>query len=102
MRGRIDLFSDNVLGPVVIEGYRLANSVYEPIAPDASARLWSQTLSLYLGIHDGQLRYFSESGDLIPTPQEYAAHTVLLAQTAEQRALQLERQLREMGVDPDL
>lgn len=90
------------------EGYRLMNGVYEAIKPNESGQLWSQTLSLYLGIHEGQFRYFLKNGELVPTPEEYAAQTELLAQSAQQEIQTTQRkldrlaaQLRALGVEPD-
>lgn len=55
---------------------------------------WSEVLGLFLGVQDGQLRYFTESGELVPTPQEAAAQ-------AEARSRRLAEQLRALGVEPD-
>ncbi|MEL7332404.1 MAG: Uma2 family endonuclease, partial [Cyanobacteria bacterium J06560_2] len=38
------------------EGYRLMGNTYEEIIPDESGYLWSQSLSLYLGVYQEQLR----------------------------------------------
>ncbi|MDK2413320.1 Uma2 family endonuclease, partial [Aphanizomenon sp. PH219] len=49
--------------------------------------LWSEQLNLYLGIHEGLLRYFTPEGKLVLTPEE----------TAERLAAKL----RELNIDPD-
>lgn len=76
------------------EGYRLVGQHYEAIAPNEIGWRWSEVLGLFLGVQDGQLRYFTESGELVPTPQEAAAQ-------AEARSRRLAEQLRALGVEPD-
>jgi len=83
-----------------LEGYRLVNQTYEAIAPNEIG-LWSQVLGLYLGVQGDQLRYFSVSGELIPTPAEAAQQEKILTEQAESRAEQLAEKLRRLGVDPD-
>ncbi len=78
-----------------LAGFRLTNQQYHPIAPTASGQYWSETLSLYLGIHAGQLRYFTGEGDLVPSPAEVAVQ-------AQQRAEHLAQQLRSLGIEPDV
>ncbi|NJL42772.1 MAG: Uma2 family endonuclease [Pseudanabaena sp. SU_2_4] len=51
-------------------GFHLVNGRYEAIAPTETGWLWSEQLGLYLGIHEQQLRWFSEQGQLIPLPEE--------------------------------
>jgi Uma2 family endonuclease len=69
-------------------GYRLVNQQYEPIPEIESGWLWSQSLGLYLGIQAGMLRYFTEAGNLVLSPE---------------KALQrLTEQLRALGVEPNL
>ncbi|MGB3788397.1 MAG: Uma2 family endonuclease [Phormidesmis sp.] len=76
------------------EGYRLVNRHYEPIAADHSGRLWSEVLGLYLGEHQGNLRYFFENGELVPTLQEATAAALSDARQAqsEVECAQLEAQ----------
>jgi Uma2 family endonuclease len=89
-------------------GYRLAGQHYVEISPVAEGRLWSEVLSLYLGVQNNTLRYFQPSGELVPTPEE-AAETAQLqaqqaqaqAQQAEDRAALLAEQLKALGVDPE-
>jgi Uma2 family endonuclease len=109
-------------------GLRMVGNRYQEI-PWQQQRLWSEVLELYLGVLDGQLRYWQADGELVPTPQEAAARSmedaarsaedaarsaedaVLAQQTAdmarrnEEAALQkverLEAKLRELAVDPD-
>ncbi|MBE9260434.1 Uma2 family endonuclease, partial [Dolichospermum sp. LEGE 00246] len=61
---------------------------YRPITPNAQGWLWSEALGFFLGIHNGQLRYFSLEGAIIPTPQESAKDEMLKANQAIQIAKQ--------------
>lgn len=89
-------------------GYRLVNQRYEAIAPNAAGLLWSQVLGLYLGITQGELRYFLASGELVPTPKEAATQSQAQAQQAqaqaqqaESRANRLAEQLQALGIEPE-
>ncbi len=75
-------------------GLRLEGGRYLEIPADEHGRRWSRVLELSLGIHEGQLRYFTEAGDLVPTPQE-------AEEEQRRRAEALAARLRELGVDPD-
>jgi len=68
-------------------GFHLVDGQYQPLEPNAQGHLWSQQLGLYLGIHQGLLRFFTTAGNLVPTPEE----------TAEKLAAKL----RELNIDPD-
>jgi len=90
-----------------LEGYRLVDQVYEAIEP-CETGLWSQVLGLYLGVRENQLRYFSENGDLIPTPAEAAQQEKAQvqkeraqAQQATLRAERLAAQLERLGIEPE-
>ena len=97
------------------EGYRLMNGVYEAIVPSKSGYLWSQSLSLYLGVYQEQLRYFQVDGALVLTPGEYGEQSILqaeaerqvaeaerqVAEAERQRADKLAEQLRKLGVEPE-
>jgi hypothetical protein len=63
--------------------------------------LWSQQLELFLGIHQRQLRFFSASGELVPTPEESADSERQQKEVAQQRADRLAAKLRELNIDPD-
>jgi Uma2 family endonuclease len=103
-------------------GFRLINQQYEPILATPMGHLWSEVLGLFLGICDGQLRYFLPSGELVPTPQEAAQQAQIEAQQAQieaqqaqaevqqaqieaqqaaERAARLAQRLRELGIDPE-
>ncbi len=86
---------------------------YQAIEPTDRGWLWSDLLGLFLGIYQQQLRYFTESGELVPTPQESARQERLakeqerlakeqerLAKEREQRrAEKLAQKLRELGIN---
>jgi Uma2 family endonuclease len=75
-------------------GFILLGGTYQPIEPNPQGLLWSQQLSLYFGVHENKLRYFTAEGQLIPTPEE-------VAEQATQRADRLAAKLRELNIDPD-
>lgn len=77
-----------------IAGFRLVGQTYEPIVPTTSGWLWSETLTLYLGIYNQQLRYFNSEGELVLSPQE-------AAERAQQQAERLAAQLRSLGIEPE-
>ncbi|MEE3718288.1 Uma2 family endonuclease [Tumidithrix elongata RA019] len=97
------------------EGYQLVVGQYEPIVANAEGRLWSQELQLFLGVHEGQVRFFMPSGDLVLTPQESALLVAEQAEQAQQEAKlaqqeaeaerkqreKLAAKLRELNIDPD-
>ncbi len=97
-------------------GYRLVNQQYELIVANESDWLWSHSLGLYLGIQAGMLRYFTETGALVLSPEEAAEQAQQQtqqakieaeqaqqqAQQAEARAALLAEQLRALGIEPDL
>lgn len=84
-----------------LAGFILVGGRYQPIEPNQQGFLWSQQLDLHLGIHENQLRYFTASGVLVPTPEESAQQESQRAQEATQRAEFLAAKLRELNIDPD-
>ncbi|MBH8563036.1 Uma2 family endonuclease [Nostoc sp. CENA67] len=70
-------------------GFILMGGRYESIEANPQGLLWSQQLSLYLGVHENQLRYFTAEGTLIPTPEQMAEWE---AQRAEQEAQRAEQE----------
>ena len=103
-------------------GFYLTNGQYQSLEPNEKGYLWSEQLGLYLGVHDGLLRYFTSQGELLPTPEETATaadersaaaneRAELEAQRAEleaqrataadKRAKRLAAKLRELNIDPD-
>ena len=89
-------------------GQVLVRGRYQPIEPNQQGHLWSEALSLFLGIHEETLRFFNAEGQLIPTPEETARQAIHQAQQAVNQAHQaasradrLAAKLRELGVDPE-
>ncbi|MFN6500661.1 MAG: Uma2 family endonuclease [Nostoc sp. DedQUE01] len=77
-------------GPKNLEfaGFILVGGTYQPIEPNPQGLLWSQQLSLYLGVYEQKLRYFTAEGVLIPTPEEVAEQEKQYAEQEKQRAEQ--------------
>ncbi|MFM5980417.1 MAG: Uma2 family endonuclease [Sphaerospermopsis kisseleviana] len=96
-------------------GFYLTNGQYQPLEPNEKGYLWSEQLGLYLGVHEGLLRYFTPEGDLVPTPEETAEEETKKAVQADARAKQeskraaqadaraerLAAKLRELNIDPE-
>jgi Uma2 family endonuclease len=74
-----------------LAGFRLLEGKYQPIEPTEAGWLWSQELGLYLGVYEGQLRYFTSEGELVPTPEEYAKKVDQKAQLAQKKVRELEQ-----------
>ncbi|MDQ2097515.1 MAG: Uma2 family endonuclease, partial [Tychonema bourrellyi B0820] len=74
---------------------------YQPLPENSSGHLWSQQLNLFLGIHQKKLRFFTASGELVPTPEESADFERQQKEFAQQRADRLAAKLRELNIDPD-
>ena len=117
------------LDTLKFSGYVLLRGRYQPIESNQQGYLWSEELSLFLGIHDATLRFFDAEGQLVPTPEEAAQQAIHQTQQAVTQAQQAERQaqqakhlaqqaerqaqraelradrlaakLRELGVDPE-
>lgn len=81
-------------------GFTLNNGRYEPIPPTEQGWLWSEQLGLFLGVHNEQLRWWTEQGELIPLPEEQVQQAKEQAERECQRAERLERLLRAHGLDP--
>ncbi|MFN6365102.1 MAG: Uma2 family endonuclease [Aphanizomenon sp.] len=96
-------------------GFNLISGKYQPLHPNEKGHLWSEELGLYLGIHEGLLRYFTSSGVLVPTPEESAEMEATRAEIEAKRAeieaekakisneksQRLAAKLRELNIDPD-
>jgi Uma2 family endonuclease len=96
-------------------GFHLVDGKYEPLEANDQGHLWSRQLDLYLGIYQGLLRFFTPSGQLVPTPEEEAEserqQKELAKQEAESerqqkelalsKAERLAAKLRELNIDPD-
>jgi Uma2 family endonuclease len=90
------------------EGFRLDQGRYQPIEPNVEGRRWCESLGLYLGIHQDQLRYFSTEGELVPTPLELAEKAQgeveqerQQRQAAEAEVERLRAKLRELGLESE-
>ncbi|MBW4622009.1 MAG: Uma2 family endonuclease [Cyanosarcina radialis HA8281-LM2] len=92
------------------QGFRLMNGVYEEIAPTSEGWRWSQQLHLYLGTHEGKLRFFTPEGQLVPLPEQFAQYQAeqerqraeqaeVALQQERQRADRLAQRLRELGLE---
>jgi Uma2 family endonuclease len=83
--------------PVSLEfqGFELLRGQYQVLPPNPQGWLWSQQLELFLGIQDGQLRFFTLEGQLVPTPAESALAEQQQRQAAEQRAEQAQQRVEE-------
>ncbi|MEG3436464.1 Uma2 family endonuclease [Pannus brasiliensis CCIBt3594] len=90
------------------QGFRLMEGRYEAIDPNDRGHLWSDRLQLFLGIHEDRLRYFTATGELVPTPEEAALQerqraesTRQQLETEQRRVEQLQARLRALGIDPE-
>lgn len=79
-----------------LAGFHLVDRHYEPLAADKEGRIFSAELGLWLGVHEGMLRFFSEKGVLLPSAEELANQNEKLANQNEK----LIAKLRALGVDP--
>lgn len=93
------------------KGFHLVDGQYHELVP-TQGWLWSQQLELYLGIYEGQLRFFTLDGQLVllgeeqeyqRAEQEYqrAEQERQRAEQAEQKNERLREQLRALGVEPE-
>jgi Uma2 family endonuclease len=91
------------------QGFYLVGQQYEGIQPNDQGWLRSEVLEIFLGIHEGQLRYFTLEGQLIPTPLEAVNQThdqLNQAQfevtRAQEQAARLAEKLRSLGIEPEI
>ena len=75
-------------------GYHLRGTHYEEIASDEQGRIYSPAAGLYLAVHEEWLRWMTQAGELVLTPQEFADQEHQRADQERQRADQ-ERQRAE-------
>ena len=68
------------------QGFSLVKGKYESLIPNDRGLLWSQQLGLFLGVHDQKLRYFTSSGELVPTPEEAMLEAIAQTQAETERA----------------
>ncbi|MGC1308161.1 MAG: Uma2 family endonuclease [Phormidesmis sp.] len=77
------------------KGYRLAGRSYEPIIPNEAGQLQSQVLGLLLGVHQQQLRYFFENGELVLTLPEATAAALAQTEAAATQVQEAEAQAQQ-------
>lgn len=82
-------------------GFHLVDGKYLPLEANNQGHLWSQQLGLYLGIHQGLLRFFTPESKLVPTPEEEAEFERQQKELALSRVERLAAKLRELNIDPD-
>ena len=82
------------------QGFRLIQGQYQELQPNREGHLWSQQLGLYLGIHNAQLRFFTDLGELVLTPEEVATQSQSELEIERERVALLEQRLRDRGVEP--
>ncbi|MBD1835083.1 Uma2 family endonuclease [Cyanobacteria bacterium FACHB-472] len=88
-----------------VQAFHLVGGHYESMTPE-SDRFSVPELGLSLGLWEGSyerinrvwLRWFTQSGEMILTPEENA---VAQAKAAQAKAELLAAKLRELGIDPD-
>lgn len=76
-------------------GFELVGNTYQEIVPNGRGWRWSQVLDLYLGVEAGKLRYFTQDGDLVPTPEEAAIVARKETQQAQQEAQQAQQEAQQ-------
>jgi Putative restriction endonuclease len=76
-------------------GLRLVSGQYQDI-PAQPLGLWSSVLELYLSVLDGQLRFFTVQGDLVPTPQEAALQAEELVAITQRQLEATQAQLQQL------
>ena len=81
-------------------GFQLIQGQYQELQPNQEGHLWSQQLGLYLGIHNSQLRFFTDQGELVLTPEEVATQSQSELEIERERVALLEQRLRDRGVEP--
>ena len=84
-----------------LAGFRLVDGLYRPILGNDRDWRYSEQLGLFLGVHEGKLRYFDSAGNLILTAEETALQAQAQAEQQHQRAEALAEKLRSLGIDPD-
>jgi len=82
------------------QGFQLIQGQYQELQPNQEGWLWSQQLGLCLGIHNSQLRFFTNQGELVLTPEEVATQSQSELEIERERVALLEQRLRDMGVEP--
>jgi Uma2 family endonuclease len=76
-------------------GFSLVGGVYQSLPTTPEGYRWSDELQLFLGIHDGKLRYFTPTKQLVPTPEERSRQAETEARQAETKARQAETEAQQ-------
>ncbi|MFN8559810.1 MAG: Uma2 family endonuclease [Dehalococcoidia bacterium] len=80
-----------------LQGYRLEEDRYRPLPLSPAGAVRSALLGLDLVWQDGALRFYeTATGAILLTPAERADREAIARRAAEQRAADLERELREL------
>jgi Uma2 family endonuclease len=72
-----------------LEGFHLVDGQYETLKPNEHGWLWCQQLGLWLGVHQGKLRFYTADKSLVPLREE----------AAEQEIERLRALLKEQGIE---
>ena len=79
-----------------LQGYRLEDGEYRPLAPDADGALLSQALGMRIMLVEGRLRLFDpQTGAPLLSPAERAETEAAARRAAEQRIAELEARLAQ-------
>jgi Uma2 family endonuclease len=78
--------------------FHLVDGQYQALEPNEQGWLWSQQLTLYLGIHQGKLQFFTTEGAIVQLPEEEMTQQV---EQARQKADRMAEKLRELGMNPE-
>jgi Uma2 family endonuclease len=70
----------------VLEGWRLAGGRYQAMEPSGAGYFWSEQLELFLGVVEGEVRFFTADGRLVLKPEEDAEQQRQQAERERQRA----------------
>jgi Uma2 family endonuclease len=93
----------------LVEFYQLENGRYELKQPDENGRNWVASMSLFLGTWQGTkqgrtgywLRWWDESGNLLPWGTERVEQERQRAEQERQQKERLIAYLQSQGIDPD-
>jgi Uma2 family endonuclease len=83
-------------------GFSLVGGVYQPMPQTPEGYRWSDELQLFFGVHDGKLRYFTPTKQLVPTPDERSRLAEAEAQQAQTEVQRLAAKLRSLGIAPEV
>jgi Uma2 family endonuclease len=67
------------------QGFELVRGTYQELPANDRGWLWSEQLELYLGVREGQLRFFTREGQIVSTPEEEALEATTLLERYRER-----------------